>query len=348
MERLSKILVTGNLGYIGYILTEELLKNGYEVVGIDTNFYRDDLLYEFNFCKEYVQIKKDIRNISKKDIKDVDSIIHLAALSNDPLGEINPTLTNEINLKGSIRLAKLAKKSKVSRFLFSSSCSIYGETNDDMLNESAPVNPLTAYAHSKVNLEEELSKLSDEVFSPVYLRNGTAYGVSPNIRFDVVVNNLMGWAYTTKEIKILSDGKAWRPIVHIKDITNAFLSLLIEDKEKIHNQAFNVGLNSENYQVKQIAEEIHNLMPDCDVKILGKDNPDQRNYIVNFDKIKKVVHNFKSQWDLKKGIKELYGKFEEISLNEEMFQNKNFTRIKQLKYLLENRYIDDHLYWNKN
>ncbi|MFX1298781.1 MAG: NAD-dependent epimerase/dehydratase family protein, partial [Promethearchaeota archaeon] len=205
--------------------------------------------------------------------------------------------------------------------------------------------PLTAYAHSKVDLENELSFLADKVFSPVYLRNGTAFGISANMRFDLVVNNLMGWAYTTKEIKILSDGLAWRPIVHIRDIANAFIAILKAPRDKIHNEAFNVGIDSENYQVKEIAFEIRKLMRDCEIKILGKNNPDQRNYIVNFNKIKKKLKYFKPQWNLKKGIKELYERFNDINLTYENFQNKNFTRIKQLKFLINNNMIDENLYW---
>ncbi len=343
---MEKILITGNLGYIGTILSEELLKQGFNIVGIDTHFYRSKKLQEFEFCKEFLQVYKDIREIRIEDLKDVDSIIHLAALSNDPLGKLNPDLTNDINFKASLELAKLAKQAGVKRFLFSSSCSIYGETNNEQLNENDSMNPLTAYAKSKVKLEHGLSKLADDRFSPCYLRNGTAYGISPNMRFDLVINNLIGWAYTTKEIKILSDGKAWRPIVHIKDISNAFIAVLKAPIEIIHNEAFNVGMNSENYQVKTMATEIQNLMNDCEIKILGKNNPDSRNYIVNFDKIKKDIKHFKPKWNLKKGIKELYELFNEIDLSFKEFEDKNFTRIKQLNYLIENKLINDNLYWN--
>ncbi len=214
-----------------------------------------------------------------------------------------------------------------------------------MLNETATMKPFSAYAHSKVNLERELSKLADNTFSPVYLRNGTVYGISPNMRFDLVVNNLMGWAYTTKIIKILSDGRAWRPIVHIRDIANAFIAALKAPIDVIHNEAFNVGINSENFQVKEMAHEINKLMNDCEVKIMGKDNPDQRNYIVNFDKINQKLKHYKPKWNLKKGIKELYDLFEEINLDFDTFQYRNFTRVKQLKYLIENKLIDDNLHW---
>lgn len=342
---MEKILITGNLGYIGTILTQELLDRGYKIVGLDTDYYRDEKLIQFRFSREFLQLKKDIRDIKIEDLKGISTIIHLAALSNDPLGKLNPGLTNEINLKASVRLTKLAKKAKVSRFLFSSSCSIYGQTRDEELTEESPMNPLSAYAHSKVNFENALSELADDTFSPVYLRNGTAYGVSPNMRFDLVVNNLTGWGYTTNEIKILSDGRAWRPIVHIKDISNAFIAALEAPREIIHNEAFNIGLNSENYQVKQMAEEIHNQMKDCEVRILGKDNPDQRDYNVNFDKIKKRLKSFKPQWSLKKGVKELIETFDNIKLNYDIFQNKNFTRLNQLKYLIENDFIDNNLFW---
>jgi len=346
-SKMERILVTGNLGYIGFVLTEMLLSENYEVIGLDTNFYRDKKIIDFKFKKDFRQYYKDVRQIKLDDLKGIDYVIHLAALSNDPLGELNPGITEEINLNASIKLAKLAKQAKVSRFLFSSSCSIYGANEDNKLDEEAPMKPLSAYARSKVNFEEELSKLADNSFSPTYLRNGTAFGVSPNIRFDLVVNNLMGWAYTTKEIKILSDGRAWRPIVHIRDISKAFLAVLKAPIEQIHKEAFNVGINSENYQIKTIAKEIHNLMPNCEIKILGEHNPDQRNYNVNFDKIGEKLNGFKPEWNLIKGIKELHNSFKQINLKYDDFQDKNYTRIKQLKYLLSNRKIDDNLYWIK-
>ena len=343
---MEKILVTGNLGYIGTVLSEELLKENFIIVGIDTNFYKDNKLHEFNFRKEFLQLNKDIREVRIEDLKGVNSIIHLAALSNDPLGKLNPDLTNDINFIASLRLAKLAKEAGIERFLFSSSCSIYGETNNEQLCENDSLNPLTAYAHSKVNLERELSKLADDSFSPCYLRNGTAYGISPNMRFDLVINNLMGYAFTTKEIKILSDGKAWRPIVHIRDISNAFIAALKAPKDVIHNEVFNVGINFENFQVKTMAEEIQKVMVDCEIKILGKNNPDNRNYIVNFDKIKKNLKYFKPKWNMKSGIEELYDLFNEINLTFKDFQDKNYTRIKQLNYLIENKLIDENLNWN--
>ncbi|MFX1310999.1 MAG: NAD-dependent epimerase/dehydratase family protein [Promethearchaeota archaeon] len=342
---MERVLITGNLGYIGTIMTQDLLEEDYNVIGLDTNFYRDYNLIKHNFSKEYKQLFKDLREVTLEDFKGIDVVIHLAALSNDPLGKLNPKLTNEINFLSSLKMAKFAKKSGVSRFLFSSSCSIYGQTKDAQLTEDAPMNPLSAYAHSKVNLERELRKLAGVSFSPIYLRNGTAYGISPNMRFDLVVNNLAGWGFTTKEIKILSDGRAWRPIVHIKDISKAFIAALKAPKDVIHNEAFNVGINSENYQVKTIAKEIQNQMRDCEIKILGENNPDQRNYNVNFDKINTRLKSFKPQWTLEKGIKELINTFKEIDLDYEIFQNKNFTRLNQLKFLLKNNLIDDNLYW---
>ena len=342
---MDKILITGNLGYIGYNLTEKLLKEDYKIIGLDTCYYNDNLLYDYKFESEHQQLKKDIRHIETRDLQGVDAIIHLAALSNDPLGEINPNLTRIINFESSLRLAKLAKKVKVSKFLFSSSCSIYGATNNQQLSEKDSMNPISAYAHSKVNFERALSNLADSKFSPIYLRNATAYGASPNMRFDLVVNNLMGWAYTTNEIKILSDGRAWRPIVHIEDISNAFIAVLKASKDIIHNEAFNVGNSSENYQVKDIADEIHKQLPDCEIKILGKNNPDQRNYIVNFNKITEKLKDYKPKWNLKKGITELYNLFKKINLTYVNFQDRHYTRLKQLKFLLENDFIDENLIW---
>lgn len=342
---MEKILVTGNLGYIGMVLTQELLNENYEVIGLDTHFYRSSKFIDSKLNSEITQIFKDIRNIELNDLKGVDHLIHLAALSNDPLGELNPILTDQINYDASLRLAILAKKANISRFLFSSSCSIYGASENRALKETDVMNPLTAYARSKVKLENQLSTLADDSFSPTYLRNGTAYGISPNFRFDLVINNLMGWGYTTKEIKILSDGRSWRPIVHVRDISNAFIAALKAPIENVHNEAFNVGINSENYQVRTMANEINKIMTDCDVKILGEHNPDQRNYNVNFDKIKKKLKYFNPSWSLQKGIKEIYDAFQRVNLTFEMFQDKNYTRIKQLRYLLSSNQITEDLYW---
>ncbi len=344
---MEKILVTGNLGYIGKVLTKILLDEDYFVKGVDTEYFNDKRLFNQQESAEFIQLKKDIRLIERKDLEGIDHIIHLAALSNDPLGELNPILTTDINLNASIRIARMAKSVGVKRFLFSSSCSIYGQTNNESLNEMDEMNPLTAYAKTKVACENQLSELADDSFSPVYLRNGTAYGISPSMRFDLVINNLMGWAYTTKEIKILSDGRAWRPIVHIQDISNAFLACLKAPRDDIHNQAFNVGINSENYQVRTMANEIKKQMTDCEIKILGKDNPDQRNYIVNFNKINKSLSYFNPQWDLKKGISEILTTFNEINFNSDLFQDRHFTRIKQLNFLINNDILNDKLYWKE-
>jgi len=343
---MEKILITGNLGYIGTIMTQELINEGYTITGLDTNYYHDKKLIPVGESIHIQQLNKDIRDAKIDDLKNIDAVIHLAALSNDPLGKINPKLTNEINFKASLRFAEIAKKANVSRFLFSSSCSIYGQTKKQKLNEDASMNHLSAYAHSKVNLESALNKLADDDFSPIYLRNGTVYGVSNNMRFDLVINNLMGWAFTTKEIKILSDGRAWRPIVHVKDVSNAFIAALKAPKDIIHNEAFNVGMNSENYQVKDMAEIIHDQMKDCEVKIMGENNPDQRDYNVNFDKINTLLRDFKPRWSLKKGVKELYDVFNEVNLSFKDFQDKNFTRLNQLKYLIEENLINKDLEWN--
>jgi nucleoside-diphosphate-sugar epimerase len=343
---MENILITGNLGYIGCILTEKLIKENYKITGIDTKFYSEDFFYDFKFSGEVQQIQKDIRNIDFDDLEGIDAIIHLAALSNDPLGKLNPKLTHKINYESSLRLAKLAKKKGIKRFVFSSSCSIYGDTGKAMLDEDSAMNPLTPYAKSKVDLENALKNLENKNFSPTFMRNGTAYGISPSMRFDLVVNNLMGWAYTTSEIKILSDGKAWRPIVHVKDIANAFLAVLKASKEKIHNQAFNVGINSENYQIKDIAKKIHQQMEKCKIRILGEDNPDQRTYIVNFDKIQETLDHFNPEFNLEKGIKEIKETFENVNLNEELFKDKRFTRLEQLKYLINEDLIDHELFWN--
>ncbi len=344
---MKHILVTGSEGYIGTIMVEMLLNKGYKVTGLDTCFFEKGNLNNVQI-KTYNLIKKDIRDIIEKDLEDekFDAIIHLAALSNDPLGMLNEELTFDINYHASVNLAKIAKRLGIKRFIFSSSCSLYGDGNGKILDEQSLSNPQTAYGKSKILAENDISKLADENFSPTFMRNATAFGFSPRMRFDIVVNNLTGYACVDNEIKILGDGKPWRPLVHVKDICKAFLNVLESPIEKIHNQAFNVGNNNENYQIKAIAGHVKKYF-NCKISIAKKDAGDTRNYNVSFDKIEDLL-NFCIDFNLDKGILELQTIYNEIDLDNKAFNNKYYTRLKHINYLISNNFIDKDLRWTKN
>ncbi len=339
------ILVTGNKGYIGSLMTGKLVEKGYNVTGFDTSFFNKCNFYETNY--EIKQINKDIRNVSREDLKKVDAVIHLAALSNDPTGALNPSLTDDINHVASVNLARIAKEEGVERYLFSSSCSMYGiASSDEMVTETSPFNPVTAYARSKVDTERDVSKLATESFAPVFLRNGTAYGITPTLRMDLVLNNLVGWAFTTGQIKIMSDGTPWRPIIHVEDITNAFIAALEAPLDSVNNQAFNVGANSENYQIKDMAETVKRTVPDCEITYSMEHGSDSRTYKVDFSKIKKILPKFKPKWDLKKGTIEIYSSFKEYGLTvEEM--NTKYNRLYNINQLISSAQIDQTLRWNE-
>ncbi len=341
----SHVLVTGHNGYIGPILCQRLIEEGFRVTGLDSNYFKGCDFYGFKLPIK--QVNKDLRKVTGTDLKGVEAVIHLGGLSNDPLGEINPKLTYEINHQASVRLAKLAKKNGVQRFLFSSSCSMYGVADGDMaLTEEAPLNPVTAYAVSKVKVEQDLSLLADHNFSPVFLRNSTAYGVSPNLRTDLVLNNLMGWAFTTGKIKIMSDGSPWRPMAHLEDISGAFIAVLKAPLALVHNQAFNVGQNSENYRIRDIAETVKKIVPHSQVEYTGEHGSDSRTYRVNFDKIK-TLKDFKPRWTLAKGAAELYRAFKKSHLNFDEFQGHKFIRIKHINYLIDNHKLNKKFFWVK-
>lgn len=339
------ILVTGNNGYIGTILCKKLLEKGYKVIGLDNNYFEGCDLYEFSLPIKK-QIIKDLRDVDIDDLKGIDAVIHLGGLSNDPLGKINPELTYEINYKATMKLAKLAKKNGIERFLFSSSCSIYGVAYGNVaLTEEAPPNPITAYAISKVKSEQGLSSLADKFFSPVFLRNGTAYGVSPKIRLDLVVNNLVCWAYTTGKINIMSDGSPWRPIIHVEDISIAFIAALEAPRDIVHNEVFNVGQNTENYRIRDIAEIVKKIVPNSEVKYTSGHGSDSRTYKVNFDKIKEKLKGFNPKWNLEKGAIELYEAFKKHNLTYEEFQSHRYIRLDHILYLIDNNKLDNNLSW---
>jgi len=342
-----RILVTGNLGYIGSVMTPMLAEAGYEVWGLDTGYFQDCVLPGQTISRRHLskQIVKDVRAVNEHDLTKVDAIIHLAALSNDPLGELNPNLTEEINYLASVRLASMAKTAGISRFLFSSSCSLYGQGSGTGLTEESPFNPLTAYARSKVLTETSLSKLADKDFSPVYLRNATVYGLSPRIRLDLVVNNLTGWGFTTGQVRLLSDGTAWRPNVHIEDVCGAFLAALRAPRDIIHNQAFNVGVERDNFRIRDIADTVAKVVPDCKVSFAEGANPDSRSYNVSFKKINRLLPEFTPIWSLEKAVEALYRAFQRSSLSYADFEGRSYTRLKQLKYLMSSGLIDPNLYW---
>ncbi len=338
---MKKILVTGSEGYIGTVMMPNLIRAGYKVVGLDCCFFSQGNLNGTSFVK-YPFIKKDIRDVKESDLKGFDTVIHLAALSNDPLGMLSEQLTYDINCEASVKLAELSKKAGVERFLFSSSCSLYGSGERKLLTENAPARPQTAYGKSKIHAEKEIKELADNKFSPVFMRNATVFGFSPRMRFDLVVNNLVGYAQTKNEIRILGDGKPWRPLIHIQDVCHAFIKALRANKHNIHNQIFNVGDCNENYQIKTIAKKIQHHYPDCQISIAQKDARDNRDYNVSFEKIREKL-NFNIAWDLAKGIAELKSLYNQANLDSRIFEFRLYTRLKQINYLLEKGFIDKNL-----
>jgi len=338
-----KVLVTGAQGYIGVHLASALLERGHEVVGLDTGYYADRRLYDGGL-RQPPLVTKDIRQLTADDVRGFDACAHLAELSNDPLGQLNRALTFQINHEGSVRLAQLCKAVGVSRFVYTSSCSVYGIGSDEMKTEESALNPQTAYAECKVLVERDVGALADARFSPTFLRNATAYGASPSMRFDLVLNNLAGLAWTTGVIAMTSDGSPWRPLVHVQDICRAVVCALEAPREAVHNEIFNVGENTANYRIREIAEIVGSVFEGCRITF-GASGGDNRSYRVAFDKIHARLPGFSCRWDALAGARELRELFGRLPLTQEGFVAPTFTRVKQLTRLLEAGRLDNRFFW---
>jgi nucleoside-diphosphate-sugar epimerase len=338
-----RVLITGHKGYIGTVMVRMFLAAGHDVVGLDS-----DLFAQCSFgggLESVAALAKDVRDVDPYDLDGFDAVIHLAGLANDPLGDLDPAVTFDINHAASVRLARLAKEAGVQRFVFSSSCSNYGAAGEGMVTEEGGLRPLTPYATSKVRVEQDVATLADATFSPTFLRNATAYGVSPRLRFDLVLNNLVAWAATTGRVHIKSDGSPWRPIVHIEDISRAFLAVLAAARERVHNQAFNVGITEENYQIRQLAEIVAETVPGSRVDFAPGSGPDGRSYRVDFGKITRALPEFKPIWTARRGAQELYTAYQTVGLRLEEFEGPRYKRIDHVRALLADGRLDAGLRW---
>jgi nucleoside-diphosphate-sugar epimerase len=338
-----RILVTGHHGYIGSVAVPMLAGAGHDLTGLDIFLYEGcDLMPGF----EIPSLRLDVRDVEPTDLRGFDAVVHLAALSNDPLGDLRPELTHEINFEATLELASAAKAAGVERFLFASSCSMYGAARPDQaVDETGELRPLTAYAESKVRSEAVLSELADDNFVTISMRNATAYGASPRLRLDVVLNNLVGWAFTTGRIRILSDGTPWRPLVHVKDIARAMLALLEAPRELVHGESFNIGVDAENYQVRELAEIVRDVVPGCEVEYVGRGDPDPRSYRVDFGKLARVLPGLELEWNARAGAVELADAYEEAGMTFQQFEGDRYVRVNHLKRLVAHGALDDDLRW---
>jgi len=339
-----RILVTGADGYIGAVLGPKLLERGFDVVGLDCGFYRDGWLYNDPGPRPFT-ITKDVRRISRNDLEGFDAVVHLGELSNDPLAELSERTTYDINHRGSVALARACKAAGVPRFVYTSSCSVYGAADDGLeRSEDSKPNPQTAYARCKVLVERAVSALADTRFSPVFLRNATAFGASPRMRFDIVLNNLAGFAWTVKEIRMTSDGTPWRPLVHVEDICRAIMLSLTAPREAIHNQILNVGADDQNYRIREVATIVGSVFDGCAVTF-GRPSGDNRSYRTSFKKIHRHLPDFRCEWPAESGARQLLRVFERVNLTDAIFSCRAFTRLEQLKHLKDTGQIDEDFFW---
>ena len=340
-----RLLVTGHKGYIGTVMVPMLLRAGQEVVGLDSDLFEQCAFSPV--IQDVPEMRVDLRDVQPAHLKGFDAVVHLAALSNDQLSDLNPEIAYDINHAASVRLARLTKDAGVRRFLFASSCSIYGRPGDDRVDETAELDPITPYTISKVRVEQDVAKLADHRFSPTFLRNATAYGVSPRLSFDLVLNNLVAWAYTKGRVYIKSDGTPWRPIVHIEDISRAYLAVLSAPREVIHNQAFNVGQTEENYRIRDLAAIVQEVVPGSRVEYAKDGGPGARSYRVDFGKIQRLLPEFMPQWNARRGAEELYAAYRNASLVLEDCEGPRFKRIDHLKHLIATGRVDAGLRWRE-
>jgi nucleoside-diphosphate-sugar epimerase len=341
----KRILMTGHNGYIGSVMAPAFVQAGYDVIGLDTGYFSPCTLVPDSI--RVPSIQKDIRDVSEHDLRGIHAVIHLAALSNDPIGNLNADWTRQINYEATVRLAEYAKAAGVQRFLFSSSCIMYGMSEANVVDENSPLDPRTEYACSKVLAERVVSALAGGDFSPTFLRNGTIYGLSPRMRFDTVLNDLIGNAVATGKVVVHSDGKPWRPVVHVQDVARAFMTVLEAPVEKVHNQAFNTGANHLNHQIIELAEIAARTVPGCKLELKTQNGADQRTYKADFSKFARTFPEFKFNWTAETGAAELYQAFHKIGLTHEVLTDKRFTRLKWLSYLLQSGQLDGNLQWQQ-